>query len=90
MYSFLLLISFAAFYCFYLASNKTKTVANTRLIGYLSEHQTTSRTLGYALLFLSWIIFANLQGLGAGSFATVVYFMAFGSMIVLLKPYKFF
>lgn len=89
MYSVLLLLSFAAFYCFYLSSQKIKVTIELPVSVYLRQHPYTSRTLGYFLLFVSWVTFANLQGLGSGTFAAVVYFMAFGSLVVLLTPYRY-
>lgn len=56
---------------------------------YLNQHPFVAKALGYFLLFVSWIVFANLQGLGAGTFAAIVYFMTFGSLIILLAPYRY-
>lgn len=89
MFSFVLLLSFAAFYCFYLSSRKVKIVVNVPISIYLNQHPSIAKALGYILLFVSWIVFANLQGLGAGTFAAIVYFMAFGSLIILLTPYGY-
>lgn len=89
MFSLLLLLSFAAFYCFYLSSRKIKIVTTVPISMYLNQHPFSAKMLGYALCFVSWIVFANLQGLGAGTFAAIVYFMAFGSLIILLAPYRY-
>lgn len=89
MYSLLLLISIGAFYCFYLASAKTKIFSSSPISQSLKRHPATARTLGYILLVGSWVIFANLQGLGAGSFASITYFMGFGSIVTILNPYRY-
>gem|GEM_PF-331483 len=88
MYSILLLLPFLAFYCFYLSDAKTKKTTLDSISAFLCKHPVRAKTLGYFLVFVSWIVFANLQGLTSGSFALVVYLMGLGSLFVLLTPYS--
>jgi len=89
MYSTICLLIFTAFYLFYNTSQKRKNEPKPQWAKALAARRSLSRSGSILLLIAAWIIVANLQGLGAGTFAFGTYLMAMASLIVLINPFRY-
>lgn len=49
-----------------------------------------ARAIGTAIFLMGWIVAISLQGPGSGTFAMVGYLMTSYSLLVLLKPLRYF
>lgn len=90
MYTLLLLIIFVGCWLWYCSSSKVNVQQMPAIISSFLQDKGRSKTLGIVLLAVAYIFNMYLQGLLTGTLAFVTYVMAFFSLIVLLRPYRYF
>ncbi len=90
MYSTLLIVILFGVYLFYNTSKKVKFGPRPQWLEKLCAQTLFVRTLSIVLLLFPFGAVLYLQGLAAGFFAFFAYFMCMMSLVVLLKPYRYF
>ena len=90
MYSILLSVILLGAFLLYHCSEKVKFSSRSLWLSQWSKHKNILRSISILLFVLSGLVLTQTQGLGAGSFALVIYIMAAFSVIILLAPYRLF
>ncbi|WP_312697637.1 hypothetical protein [Sphingobacterium mizutaii] len=90
MFSLIILFVFTGTYFFYCSSKKMKNIHLVENSIFKSLSPKQLKGLGLILLLAAACLTLVKQGIEAGSFAFIVYLMAFLSLINLLFPYKAF
>lgn len=89
MYSITLAILLVAIFLWYNTSHKVKFSNRAIWFEKLIVNKKRIQIIASILALVSLFLTVNLQGLGAGIFAWLVYSMGFLSMVVLLLPYQY-
>lgn len=79
-----------AAFLFYHSSEKVKFVNRPLWLEKFSKQRSLIRGFSLLLFLLCGVVITVVQGIGAGSFALIVYIMGAFSLVILLAPYALF
>lgn len=90
MYSILFSIMLFAAFLFYHSSEKVKFANRPLWLEKFSKQRNLIKGGSLLLILLCGVAITMVQGIGAGSFALIVYMMGAFSLVILLAPYALF